>query len=138
MAAVAVLGGGAAGLAALFRIRGQNAKDKADAGQIDAKADAERVTAFANLWDHVNKMQAEYERKLAAESAFHQTGIDKVRAELQADIEAKDIRLRRLESDVILLKQKLGEWRSYAMGLFDMLVRLGQTPPKPPETGPLK
>lgn len=137
MAAAALVGGGT-GLAALLRARAQNKNDTADAQQKDAVADAARASAFANLWEHVNKMQAEYERKLAAESACYQKGIENVRAELQADIEAKDIRLRRLESDVILLKQKLGEWRSYAMGLFDMLVKLGQTPPKPPETGPLK
>lgn len=136
--ALAALVGGGTGLAALLRTRGQNLKDRAAASQLDANADAARASAFANLWEHVNKTEAEYARKLAAESACYQAGIERVRAELMADIEAKDIRLRRLETDVILLKQKLGEWRSYAMGLFDMLVKLGQTPPKPPDTGPLK
>ena len=128
MAAVAIFGGGAAtGLAALFRIRGQGRMDAATARKTDA--DAEKVEA---------EMEAVYEKKLAAESACYQVGIEKVRAELQADIEAKDIRLRRLESDVVTLKQKLGEWRAYALGLYDMLVKLRQTPPPPPDTGPLK
>lgn len=137
MAAVAILGGGAAGLAAMLRIRGQNARDKADASQLDATADAARATAFANLWEHVNKASAEYDRKLKAAEACYADGIERVRAELQADIEAKDIRLKRLEMDVIALKQKLGEWRAYAMGLYDMLVKLKETPPPPPATGPL-
>lgn len=146
MAAVAIFGGGAAtGLAALFRIRGQGRMDAAtarktdaDAEKVEAEMEAVRVNAYAALWEKVNSMEAVYEKKLAAESACYQVGIEKVRAELQADIEAKDIRLRRLESDVVTLKQKLGEWRAYALGLYDMLVKLRQTPPPPPDTGPLK
>ena len=139
MAAVALFGGGAAtGLAALFRIRGQGRMDSATAEKTEAETEAVRVNAYAALWEKVNGMEAVYEKKLAAESACHQAGIDAVRAELQADIEAKDIRLKRLESDVVTLKQKLGEWRAYALGLYDMLVKLRQTPPPPPDTGPLK
>lgn len=148
MAAVAIFGGGAAtGLAALFRIRGQGRMDSATARKTDAEAekteaeaDAVRVNAYAALWEKVNGMEAEYARKLSAESACYQAGIESVRAELLADIKEKDNRLKRLESDVITLKQKLGEWRAYAMGLYHMLVALrpDQTPPPPPDTGPLK
>lgn len=126
MAAAALLGAGT-GLSALLRTRGQNRKDSAESEKTEAEAESARVNAYAALWERVNKITADYDARM-----------EELRAQLNSDIEAKDIRLRRLESDVVSLKRSLGEWRSYAMGLFDMLVKLGQTPPKPPDTGPLK
>lgn len=133
MALAALIGGGT-GLAALLRTRGQNLKDRADSNQSNA-------AAIASLTDTI----AELSERMTAQREANEKAMDELRAQLNADIEAKDIRLKvsetaikRLESDVILLKQKLGEWRAYAMGLYDMLIKLRQTPPPPPDTGPLK
>lgn len=125
--ALAALVGGGTGLAALLRTRGQNLKDRADSNQSNA-------AAIASLTDTISELSV----RMMAQREANEKAMDELRAQMQSDIEAKDIRLKRLESDVIVLKQKLGEWREYAMGLFDMLVKLGQTPPRPPDTGPLK
>jgi len=126
MALAAIFAGGT-GLAALLRTRGQNLKDRADSNQSNAEA-------IASLTDTI----AELSERMTAQREASEKAMDELRAQMQSDIEAKDIRLKRLEADVVALKQKLGEWRAYALGLYDMLVKLRQTPPPPPDTGPLK
>lgn len=112
-------GGLLSGRALLARVKSQNHVDDAN--------------AFATLSKTVSDLSA----RLAETERGHDARMDELRAQLTADIEAKDIRLKRLESDVISLKRSLSEWRAYAMGLFDMLIKLGHRPPPPPDTGPL-
>ena len=123
VAIAALLGAGGGlltGRAALVRVRSQNHKDDAD--------------ALAT----VSKAVADLSARLSVSDKENDARMDELRAQLTADIEVKDIRLRRLESDVITLKRSLSEWQAYAMGLHDMLVKLKQTPPEPPKTGPLQ
>ena len=122
--AVAVIGTG--GWVSYLRVRAQNQVDTSVARKNDA--DAVRTLSAT-----VTELSAEMARR----NDQHESEITELRAQLYSDIEAKDIRLKRVESDVIALKQKLSEWRAYAMGLYDMLVKLKETPPPPPATGPL-
>ena len=121
-----VAGLGAGGWASYLRVRAQNQVDTSVARKNDADA-------VRSLSATVTELSAEMTRR----NDQHEAEITELRAQLNADIEAKDIRLKRVESDVIALKQKLSEWRAYAMGLYDMLIRLKETPPPPPATGPL-
>ena len=123
--AVAVIGG-IGGWASYLRIHAQNSLDNSTARKNDADA-------VRSLSATVTELSAEMARR----NDQHEAEITELRAQLNADIEAKDTRLKRVESDVIALKQKLSEWRAYAMGLYDMLIRLKETPPPPPATGPL-
>ena len=123
--AVAVLGG-IGGWASYLRVRAQNSLDNSTARKNEADA-------VRSLSATVTELSAEMARRNDA----HEAEIAELRGQLESDIAAKDIRLRRVESDVIALKQKLSEWRAYAMGLYDMLIKLKETPPPPPATGPL-
>lgn len=116
---IVVAGLGAGGWASYLRVRAQNQVDTSVARKNDADA-------VRSLSATVTELSAEMTRR----NDQHEAEITELRAQLNA-------RLKRVESDVISLKQKLSEWRAYAMGLYDMLIKLRHTPPPPPATGPL-
>ncbi len=130
--ATALIGTG--GWAAFLRVRSQNRLDKSKSKESDASAAESLSRIVRTLSERLNAVESESRARLA-----------QVELQLQSDIEAKEIRItrqderiKRLESDVVIFKRLLSEWQAYARGLFDMLVALGQRPPKPPDTGPLK
>lgn len=149
MALVGVFSGGAATwLTTIARSRAQNKKDTADASQMEAAADAARASAFENLWNHVNAMSEEYDKKIKAAEAEAAAAIESIRDQLAADIHAKDIRIKRLEVDIVNVKKSLEIWRSFAEGVLAVAVVLDAqlranhiTPaaslPAKPKTGPL-
>lgn len=144
MAAAALVGGGT-GLAALLRTRGQNLKDRADSNQSNA-------VAIASLTDTISELSA----RMTAQREANEEAMDELRAQMQSDIEAKDIRIGHLEAHIARLNaesiardKKYDVMQAYTEGVIASYMTLdaqlranhitpaAQLPPKP-DTGPLK
>lgn len=141
--ATALIGTG--GWAAFLRVRSQNRLDSANSTKSEADAAESLGRTVSALSQRLSAVESESRARL-----------EQVESQLQADIDAKDIRIGHLESHVARLnaeslerEKKYNALQSFTEGVIQAfaildgqlrahhIVPAAQLPPKPP-TGPLK